>query len=252
MYDLERQEKILEILKEKKSISVEKLTKLLYVSSATIRRDLTHMEKRGLVQRTFGGVILQESPNEESSILFRENTNIKEKRYMCELCSELIKDNSSIFLDSSSTVTFLVPFFKSCHNLNVVTNGVKGALLLSQETSSQVLLLPGYLNSRSVSVVGNMVISTLSRIHCNYAIMSCTGVNLDYGVMETTQEQAEIKVKMMENSDCTILLCESGKFEKKGFFLTCPLSKVDYLITDKKPDDKYIEFCKENNITLIY
>lgn len=63
MYDLERQNKILEILKEKKTISVDKLTKLIYASPATVRRDLTQMEKRGLVQRTYGGVILQEAPN---------------------------------------------------------------------------------------------------------------------------------------------------------------------------------------------
>ncbi len=252
MYDLERQDKILEILKEKKSISVDKLTKLMFVSPATIRRDLTQMEKRGLVHRTFGGVVLQESPNEESSILFRENTNIKEKRHMSELCSQLTKDNSSVFLDSSSTVSFLVPFFRDYHRLNIVTNGVKVALLLSQETSSQILLLPGYLNSRSASVVGNMVINTLSRIHCNYAIMSCSGLNLEYGVMESTVDQAEIKVKMMENSDVTILLCDLSKFGKKELFLTFPLPKVDYLITSGKPPEEYVKYCEKNNIKLIY
>lgn len=252
MYDLERQDKILEILKEKKSISVDKLTKLMYVSAATIRRDLTQMEKRGLVHRTFGGVVLQESPNEESSILFRENTNTKEKRRMSELCSQLTKDNTSIFLDSSSTVMFLVPFLRDYRRLNIVTNGVKVALLLSQETSSQILLLPGYINSRSASVVGNMAISALSRIHCNIAIMSCSGLNLEYGVMESTVDQAEIKAKMLENSDMTILLCDLSKFGKKELFATFPLSKVDYLITSGKPADEYIQYCKEHDIKLIY
>ena len=252
MYDLERQDKILEILREKKSISVNKLNKLLYVSAATIRRDLTHMEKKGLVQRTFGGVVLQESPNEESSILFRENTNTKEKRRICELCSSLTKDNTSIFLDSSTTILFLIPFLKEYHRLNIVTNNVKAALLLSEETSAQVLLLPGYINSRSSSVIGNMVISALSKTYCNIAIMSCSALNLEYGMMESTLSQAEIKEKMMENSDKTILLCDLSKFEKKELFLTSPLSKVDYLITNGKPDDKYIQYCKEHDITLIY
>ncbi len=252
MYDLERQEKILELLKEKKSISVDKLTQLLYVSAATIRRDLSNMEKRGLVHRTFGGVVLQESPNEESSILFRENANTKEKRRISELCSNLTKDNNSIFLDSSSTILFLIPFLKEYHRLNIVTNNVKAALLLSQETSAQVLLLPGYISSRSSSVVGNMVISALSKIHCNITIMSCSALNLEHGMMESTLDQAEIKEKMMENSDITILLCDLSKFEKKELFLTAPLSKVNYLITNGKPDDKYTQYCKEHNITLIY
>lgn len=252
MYDLERQNKILEILKEKKTISVDKLTKLIYASPATVRRDLTQMEKRGLVQRTYGGVILQEAPNEEASLLYRENINIREKRKICSLCSDLIEANSTMFLDSSTTVSFLIPFLRSDRRITVVTNGLNTAMLLSQQTSCQILLAPGYLNSRSAAVSGSLTINTLSKIHCKYAIISCTALNLEYGTMESTVDQAETKLKMIENCDKAILLCDSSKFDKNELFQIATLDKIDYIITDKQPDDKYKEYLEQHDVKLLY
>lgn len=252
MYDLERQNKIIEILKERKSISVIKLAKLLYVSHSTIRRDLTSMEKQGLVKRTYGGVILQESPNEESSLLLRQSINVKEKKIIAELCSKLIKDNTSLFIDSSSTCTYLVPYLKNFRNLNIVTNGLRIGLLLSEQTSCQIFLASGYIHSRSNSILGNLTLKTLEKVHCDYSIISCSGIDLNFGLSETTIDQSEIKITMTENSDKIILLCDHSKFGNVSLFKSIPLNKINYIITDQKPSDTYIEYCKENNIQLIY
>lgn len=252
MYDLERQNKILEILREKKSISVDKLTKLIYVSPATVRRDLNQMEKRGLVTRTFGGVLLAESPNEESSVLFRERASVREKRKICDLCANLIKDNSSLFLDSSTTISYLIPLLKDFKRLNVITNGLKTALSLSQHTSARVILTSGYLNARSASVIGNMTIDTLSKFYCDYAIMSCSALNLDFGFMESTVDQAEMKLKMIANCATSIMLCDSSKFDKKELFQIGPLKSVDYLITDQLPSDDYVNALESEGVKLLY
>ena len=46
----ERQNEILRTLKESKTASVNALAKALYVSEATIRRDLAEMKSRGLIE----------------------------------------------------------------------------------------------------------------------------------------------------------------------------------------------------------
>lgn len=252
MYDLERQEKILEILKEKKSISVDKLTKLLFFSPATIRRDLSAMEKRGLVKRTFGGAILQESPDEESALIYREKTMMKEKKQIAEKCANLLRDHTAMFIDSSSTCTYLVPFLKNFKHLNLVTNGLKISLMLLEQTSCKTLLVSGYVNSMSNSTIGNLTLKTLEKIHCSYSIISCSGVSLEYGLTEATIDQAEIKLTMAENSDQIILLCDSSKFNQAKLFKSIPLSKITYLITDKRPPEEYVTYCLEHNIKLIY
>ena len=102
MYSIERQNKILEILKEKKTVSIEKLSSILYTSSSTVRRDLNKLEQRGLVVRTFGGVILNANPsNKEVPLLLRESQNIITKRSLCQRATRLLKDNCTIYLRSS-------------------------------------------------------------------------------------------------------------------------------------------------------
>lgn len=252
MYDLERQNQIYEILKEKKSISVDKLTKILYVSQSTIRRDLTEMEKRGLVKRTYGGVVLQESPNEETSLLLRETTNVKEKKKIAEIASRLLKDNLSIFIDSSSTCTYLVPYMRNFKNLNIATNGLRIGLLLSEQTSCQIFLASGYIHSRSNSILGNLTVKTLERIHCDYSIISCSGLDLAFGLSETTIDQSEVKIAMADNSNKIILLADHTKFDDAKLFKSIPLSKISTIVTDCRPREEYVEYCASNGIELLF
>lgn len=81
MLSIERHEQILQILMEKKSVTVGELSKTMFVSDATIRRDLSQMEKEGLIKRSHGGAVLFESTNDETSILMREQENIKQKNH---------------------------------------------------------------------------------------------------------------------------------------------------------------------------
>ncbi|MCQ3035901.1 MAG: DeoR family transcriptional regulator, partial [Bacilli bacterium] len=79
MLENERQIKIIEILEKEKKVTVNDLVKTLFVSPATIRRDLSEMASRGLLKRIHGGAILYASSSQESSILIRENSNKDEK-----------------------------------------------------------------------------------------------------------------------------------------------------------------------------
>ena len=72
MFTNERFDEIIEILKEHKHIDVKTLSKMLYVSEATIRRDLNEMKNLGLIVRNHGGAILPENVD-EVSIFVRMN-----------------------------------------------------------------------------------------------------------------------------------------------------------------------------------
>ena len=96
MSDITRQNQIMEILNEEKSVSVSKLIKRLYVSPATIRRDLEDMAKKGLLKRVHGGAILFASKNEESSIITRSKTMVQEKRAIAASTINFLKNNQYI------------------------------------------------------------------------------------------------------------------------------------------------------------
>ena len=95
MLSIERHEQILQILMEKKSVTVGELSKTMFVSDATIRRDLSQMEKEGLIKRSHGGAVLFESTNDETSILMREQENNKQKKIIAEIALKFIKNHDT-------------------------------------------------------------------------------------------------------------------------------------------------------------
>ena len=107
MYTLERHEEIMNLLENKKSISVVKLAELLHVSLPTIRRDLSILEEHGKVHRTHGGVVLRRTSEAEIPLMFREDQNSHAKQIIAQKAAPLIHDGDVIFLDASSTVSFL-------------------------------------------------------------------------------------------------------------------------------------------------
>ena len=251
MLDNERQIKIIEILEKEKKVTVNDLVKTLFASPATIRRDLSEMANRGLLKRIHGGAILYASSSQESSILIRENSNKDEKLMVCAKAVEYIKNNQSIFLDSSSTVANLVEYLNERKYLTIITTGLSCASLLTQKTPFTIYIPGGFIQSQSNSITGSTVIESLQKLHTDVFVFSCSGLSLDGVISEATIEQSEIKKTMANNSATRILLVDSSKIGKKYLAESVNLKDVDILITDKKLDLKLQEVLMDNKVQIV-
>lgn len=245
----ERHQKILNIVKKRKHISTQELIDLLYVSPATLRRDLIKLEQEGLLRRSFGAVS-DIDPLSDVSIHIRSQEQLKEKRKIAAKCLSLLKDDSSYFIDSSSTVGILLEHFKKFENITIVTNGIDNSKILTNAKLAHIYITPGLLNYRTNSITGSDTIGYVNSFNCNYFIFSCTGINLN-GINEANFEQNNIKKAMLKNSKTKILLVDYTKFDKIYLSKTANFEDIDYIITDRLPDKKYIEAFKEANVTLI-
>ena len=251
MLSLERQEEILDILNKNKSATVEELAQELFVSGATIRRDLRAMEKSGLIIRSHGGAMPFKSNAEESAFALREQENINAKRTIANLAIRLVKNGDSVFVDSSSTVGYIIPLFNNFNYLSVITTGLRNAILLSQTNNVKIYITGGQIQNHSNSIIGTDTMDYISRIHANITIVSCTGVDLTHGFTDSSIEQAKLKQQMRKNSDKVVMLCDSTKFNKTFLCKDFDFSDVDYLITDKLPPAEYIEKLASCNCKLI-
>ena len=250
MYDIERQNKILEILAEKKSISVNKLSELLYASGATIRRDLAKMERKGLVVRTFGAVMINaRTTNKETSFEFREKTNIIEKRTLCQKAVEFLKDNSTLFIDSSTTLLHIVPYLNNFTNLTIITNGLFIANEIINQTKHHVIVVGGTIQPNTNSILGPLAHLCLSRFHADVVLMSCGALDFSFGLSESSVDAAEFKQCMIENADRVIVLCDESKFHHRALFQTCQIDKIDVLISEKKYTEEEKKLLAQNHIT---
>ena len=247
----ERQQRILEWLNRKKSATVRELSAGLFVSPATVRRDLAAMEKLGLIKRSHGGAVLFETGSGEISSLVREQENIQKKRQIARMALDFFRPDCSVFLDSSSTAGTVIPMLCSIP-CTVITNGLQNALLLSRHTSARIYLAGGTVNSQSGSAVGADTVRRLERFQADLALLSCGGVSLEGGVMDAAVEQTAVKLTMLQHARVRVLLCDSSKFGSRLLCRTCGFEQLDYLLTDQDPGPEYTRAAAEAGCEILW
>ncbi len=240
MLTLERQTEILDILNKNKSATVDELARELFVSPATIRRDLRAMDKQCLIKRSHGGAMPFKSSAEETAFVIREQENINAKRTIANLAVRLIKNGDSVFVDSSTSVGMLIPLFNNFKFLSVITTGLRNAILLSQTNNVKIYITGGQILNHSNSIIGADTMDYISRIHANLAFFSCSGVDIN-GFSDASIEQAKLKQQMRKNSDIVAMLCDSTKINKVFLCKDFSFDEVDYFITEKLPPQEYVD-----------
>lgn len=81
--------------------------------------------------------------------------------------------------------------------------------------------------------------------------MASTGISLANGVTNASPLESELKKTIVNRSSEVYLLIDHDKFDKYGLMTFCGLNEIDVLITDRRPDDTYQDYAKNNQIQLV-
>ena len=236
MYNIERQRQILSILLQKKRCSVKSLSKELFASEATIRRDLNVLAKEGKIEKVFGGAIICEHYAEEVPFSVRKDERVDVKQSICAKAVKLIEEGMTIFLDSSSTTEQLVPYLKKFHNLQIVTNSPRVPLLLS-DSELQVYSTGGRLSSSSQAYVGGYAEDVISQVNADIFFFSARGVSKEGVITDSAQNEGRIKQKMLRNSKLSCFLCDSKKIGLTYMSSIVKCSQIDYVFSNVELDE---------------
>ncbi len=222
----------MELLKENRSANVKELAKTLFVSEATIRRDLTEMKTLGLIERNHGGAILPDNA-EEVSIFVRMNKNAKEKEKTATNALRRIPEFRSVFIDSSSTALALAERMDLSFK-TVVTNNLQTAIQLSKKQNVNLILLGGSVQFNTVSATGSWTARQIEDFSFDLMISSCAAVS-GKEVLERSLDQKEIKLAAFMRSKKRILLIDHTKFSAHGTYRLAELSDYDLVAVDVPP-----------------
>lgn len=231
----ERHNKILNILKDKKTANVRELAKILFVSEATVRRDLTEMQKLGLLERSHGGAILPDNAD-EISIFVRMNKNSKEKERAASAALKSIPSFRSVFIDSSSTALALAERMDLSFK-TVVTNNLETAMRLSKKKNINLIILGGSVQYNTVSATGSFTARQLEEFSFDLMISSCAAV-VGNEVFERSLEQKEIKNAALHRSKYKILVFDSTKYDAVHTYKVASLSDYDLVASDALPEGR--------------
>jgi DeoR/GlpR family transcriptional regulator of sugar metabolism len=236
MYKLERKNEILKILSLEKSVSVTSLAEKLYTSLSSIRRDLTVLERQGIIKRSYGRAEL----TEESSVILpftvRAHSNIPSKKEIAKKALSLVNSGDIIFLDQSSSAYFVALELMSRNDITVVTNNIEIISLLSN-SGIEVISSGGRLSKNNRNcLVGEDAGRIFTEICADLLFFSAKALTDSGEIYDMQRDEILLRRKMLGNAKKSVFLCESAKIGRSAPFLQCSLSELSYLITEKEPE----------------
>ncbi|MEG6574426.1 DeoR/GlpR family DNA-binding transcription regulator [Caldibacillus debilis] len=252
LFATERRKLILDILQQKKRITVKELANRVNFSEATLRTDLKILEEEGLLTRTHGGAILNEDLPANSSFSEREKKNRESKIIIAKKAIKLISHKDSILLDASTTALELARLLREKEiRLTVVTNGISTAIELKENPGINVILIGGMARIGSMAIEGLLGASILNKINIDTMFTSASGFTIEDGLTDFNVYEVELKKLMVEKADKVIALLDHTKIGTSSSAAFASCEEIDTIITDKNLPEDFIKELSQYDIEVL-
>lgn len=251
MFALERQKIILEQLASEGAVWVSKLAAQLDVTEETIRRDLEKLENQELLLRTHGGAVSIDDSTHDLSLEKRKHTNSEVKEKLAKEAVKYINPGDTVFLDASTTTFFMAKYLKKMSGITVISNSLMVINELSGAENIKLIAIGGQVNV-NLSFVGGVAEKTIEEHYfATKVFFSSKGITENAGILESIEQECDIKRRMIENSKTKYYLCDKSKFGKIGFVKLASIDTIDYFITDSDLDEAYMKKLCDYDVQVI-
>lgn len=212
----DRIQAIKQMVANDKKVTVSNLSGIFQVTEETIRRDLEKLEDEGFLTRTYGGAVLNTAMLTENIHFYKRASSFyEEKQLIARKALPFIDNKTTMAADSSSTVMELLKLLQDRSDLTLLTNSAEAIHVLAQ--SEIKVVSTGELNKNTLSLQGRITKEIISRYHVDIMVMSCKGLDINSGALDSNEAEAEIKKTMIRQATEVALLVDHSKFDRKAF-----------------------------------
>jgi DeoR/GlpR family transcriptional regulator of sugar metabolism len=229
-----RRQEIADMLRADGSVTVAQMEERFGVSSMTARRDLAELESRGLARRTHGGAVLPTAAGHEDSFLSRLTRSSDAKLALARAAAELVAEEDSVFLDSSSTAYHVArEILERNLRVTLLTNSQPIMELVASHPSSPAELvgIGGTLRRLTRSFVGPVATTAVQAHYADRFFFSVKGVTPDGVLTDADSLEAEVKRTMLRRATDPVLLIDQSKLESRGLSVIAPVTEVTRILT---------------------
>jgi DeoR family transcriptional regulator, fructose operon transcriptional repressor len=234
LYAEERQQAMAQLVAERGRLSVNVLAAEYAVTTETVRRDLSALERMGLVRRVHGGAVPSDSLAViESGLVERDSTNTAEKERIARAALALLPPaGSTVLIDAGTTTHRFASLLPRDHRLIVVTHAVPVAARLAGNPQIELHLLPGRVRTTTQAAVGADTVVALSQLRVDTVFLGTNGLTVGHGLSTPDHDEAATKRAMVRSADRVVVLTDSTKIGTDTPLRFATLDEVDVLVTD--------------------
>lgn len=233
MYAEERQQAIAALVARSARLSVADLADQFQVTTETIRRDLSSLERAGLVRRVHGGVVAPQALSVlETAVSDRDRSSAPEKDRIAAAALEFVPEGGSVILDAGTSTARLAGLVPADWRLEVVTHAIPIAARLAGHSSIVLRMLPGRVRATTLAAVGEDTVEALSPLLADVAFVGANGVSALHGLSTPDHGEAAVKRAIVASGRQVILLADSSKLGQEHLVRFARLEDIDVLITD--------------------
>jgi DeoR family transcriptional regulator of aga operon len=230
-----RQELIYSIVLHKGEVRSPEIAEAARSSLATVRRDLAALERRGLIERTWGGAKVRSPINYLSNFDSEASHRADEKRAVSSAASGLVEPGMVVGVSGGTTCTELGRWLRG-KPVTVVTNAINVATELYNHARTRVVVTGGALNSYSYELVGEAVTRSLEEYRLDICFLGCSGILPGFGFSMRDHLESAVARAFLSVSERSVVVADHSKIGKRTLARFATFAEIDCLITDSGVD----------------
>lgn len=234
MYAEERHQAIAELVASRGRVAVTELASRFDVTTETVRRDLSQLERLQLVRRVHGGAVSTHSVTMlEPRLSDRDQEHTPEKDRIAHAAVSLLPEGGgTLLIDAGTTTARLAAALPATEPWTVITHSVPIAALLAPLPHIELHLLPGRVRSATLAAVGHATAEAIAQFRADLAFLGTNGVSVRHGLSTPDAEEAATKRAIVASAQRVVVLADASKIGQERAVRFASLDEVDVLVTD--------------------
>jgi DeoR family transcriptional regulator, fructose operon transcriptional repressor len=252
MYAEERQQAIAGLVARSGRLSVTELAQRYAVTTETVRRDLSALERAGLVRRVHGGVVAADALSLlELAVSDRDRSSAEEKDKIAAAALDLVPEHGAVTIDAGTTTARLAALIPTDQQLEVITHSVPIAARLAGHPMVTLQLLPGRVRSTTQAAVGEDTVAALTRLRTDVAFLGTNGISADHGFSTPDHSEAAVKRAIVAGTQRVVMLADADKLGQEHLVRFADLADIDVLVTDSRATPQQLAPLRDAGIEVL-
>ena len=244
-----RQQKTLELVRERGYISIEELAQYFDVTPQTIRRDINQLADEGLLRRYHGGAA-HDSSVENTEYTMRVGYMLEEKLRIAEAVAAAVPDHASLFINIGTTTESIAHALLNHTGLKIITNNLNVAKILSTKEDFEVLIASGRVRPDG-GVIGQATADFFKQFKVDYALIGISGIDEDGTLLDFDFQEVCVSQEILSSARQVFLAADSSKFGRNAMIRLGSLKQVDSIFTDQQPNEQYLKTIHDLGVNLV-